>query len=408
MTDRLFVAMSSQRLAEEISRARQRVILAVPGIHEIVAQALVGAVDRLGQEAVTVVLDCDGEVCRMGYGSIEAIQLLKGIGFPIRQSPGLRFGVLICDDRAWNFAPAVQCVEAETHRNDRPNGVACTPEQVEALIMAICPPDPQPGEEEPQPEIGSRPLSEFEIKRTEKDLQERPPQQFDLARIVRVYQSYFQYVEVHLEGCAITRRQVQLPPSLLNLTDDKDLEARLRTTYNLIEKDSAISGREIRKKLDDLLNASAPSLGKPWGRVLLKAKKADFEKEITKLRQDIEAHKKKVEAEVGGHINQSIERIAKAWVKSVMASPPAELKFRVPGEITEEVALNWLKDELAQVFPSLEDILKKMELQVHFSDVTYETLNAEKFFEALKKKFKHIDWNKPFEEFDAAQAKDQG
>jgi hypothetical protein len=49
MTERIFVAMSSERMAAEIRQAHQRVLLAAPGIHEDVAKALCEAADRLGK-----------------------------------------------------------------------------------------------------------------------------------------------------------------------------------------------------------------------------------------------------------------------------------------------------------------------------------------------------------------------
>lgn len=70
MLGRIFVAMPQERVAAEIKEAHHRVVLAAPGIHLPVAESIMDAVDRLGTEAVTVVVDCDDEVCRMGYGTI--------------------------------------------------------------------------------------------------------------------------------------------------------------------------------------------------------------------------------------------------------------------------------------------------------------------------------------------------
>jgi hypothetical protein len=44
-----------------------------------------------------------------------------------------------------------------------------------------------------------------------------------------------------------------------------------------------------------------------------------------------------------------------------------------------------------------------MELQVQFRDVTYETLNEDGFVESLRKAYPYVDWDKPYEQFQAAR-----
>jgi hypothetical protein len=356
---------------------------------------------------VTVVLDCDDEVCRMGYGEIAAIQLLRQMGLGVRQSPGLRIGALICDDRAWVYAPTVLCVEDEAHRDDRPNAILLCREQAEELIRAICPPEPKEGEVEVEPEIGARPLSEFEVKRTEKQLTIAPPMKFDVARLVKVFQPYLQYVEVSLKGCSINRRQIQIPRYLLNLTGDEALEARLRTTFNLIERDSAVSDSALRKEIKRILDDLTCSLGEPWGRVMLRAKRTEFDAEIEGLLKKIVAHKKTVKDKLQEEIAKSVGKMAEAWVDKILEKPPQKLRKQVIGPPTREQALAWLKDELTNSFPTAEKLITEMGLSVHFRDVTYETLNNKDFREALRRAFPYVNWDKPFDEFDAAKSKEE-
>lgn len=401
---RCFQALPPERQAEEIRQAGERVIFAAPGLFPPVPEALLEAGNRLGEKAVTVVLDCDDEVCRLGLGDFNAIKTLKNAGMSVKQSPGLRIGVLICDQKAWAFAPPVLCVEEGSGEDNWPNAVFLGPQIAKALAEAITPFQLSLFDPPLSAQIGTRELDELTMKRTENSLKERPPQQFDIARQVRVYQSYFQYVEVHLEGLAIQRQKVRLPKSLINFTGDETIEARLSTAFDLIDKDSDFSDLTIRRKLQKLLNNLAPQLGKPWGRVLLREKRAEFDQKIEDLKKEIKAHSEKVKNEIQKYLQDSISRLAKAFAVTVKKNPPEVLRCRVPGEITEEVAENWLKEEFAKVFPTPEKILKRMTLSVHFRDVTYETLNERNFQKRLKKEFPTIKW--PFEEFDAAKAKE--
>jgi hypothetical protein len=49
------------------------------------------------------------------------------------------------------------------------------------------------------------------------NLKEAPPVRFDLARQVRVFEPYLQYVELSLTGAAIQRHRLAIPPSIQKL-----------------------------------------------------------------------------------------------------------------------------------------------------------------------------------------------
>jgi hypothetical protein len=52
---------------------------------------------------------------------------------------------------------------------------------------------------------------------TQVALAQVPPIPFDVARQVRVFEPYIQYVEINLKGCHIERRTVELPKSIQGL-----------------------------------------------------------------------------------------------------------------------------------------------------------------------------------------------
>jgi hypothetical protein len=67
------------------------------------------------------------------------------------------------------------------------------------------------------------------------------------------------------------------------------------------------------------------------------------------------------------------------------------------------VIRDWLRAELTQFFPRPANLIKEMELDVQFRDVTYETLKDVGFVEKLREAYPHVDWDKPFTEFEAAR-----
>ena len=60
-----------------IDAAESRVVFLAPGISSPVADALSRAWRRLNPDDVSVIIDTDPEVCRMGYGTIEALKIAQ-------------------------------------------------------------------------------------------------------------------------------------------------------------------------------------------------------------------------------------------------------------------------------------------------------------------------------------------
>ena len=96
----LFSTLSSSRIAEIICTAEKFACYAGPGIQLEPAEAIVKVAGQLGAGAVTVCLDFNERVARMGYGSIEAVKCLRENGVLVRNAIGLRTAMLIVDNEA--------------------------------------------------------------------------------------------------------------------------------------------------------------------------------------------------------------------------------------------------------------------------------------------------------------------
>ena len=58
--------------------------------------------------------------------------------------------------------------------------------------------------------------------------------------------------------------------------------------------------------------------------------------------------------------------------------------------------------DLPCVFPNAESLIQDMRLEVHYKDVTFETLNGADFLESAKAAFPNHDWDRAYAEFKAA------
>jgi hypothetical protein len=250
-------------------------------------------------------------------------------------------------------------------------------------------------------EVPSTKVIDEEFVAVGKRLEEAPPVQFDVARQVRVFNAYLQYVELKLSGAAIQRHRIAIPPSIQKLGGSKDLEGRLRTTFDLIEKGGKLSSKALEDTLNEIRKNFTPSLGRDHGRVVLKAAKPHLEERLSKFRGELKTHQEKVEKELQGQLDESRNQIVDYFVPRVMASPPDAMRGQFL-KFEEAEARIWLDGELDRVFPRADALIQKMQLDVRYKDVTFETLNREDFLDAIKEAFQRIDWDKAYKEFRAA------
>lgn len=419
--DILFCSLSSIRIAELVRSAQHVVCYAGPGIQVDVAQAMVETASRLGPEMVTVCLDFDERVMRMGYGEIEAVRLLRDVNISVYNSPGLRTALVIKDDTGFIFTPTALYLEAEPIDNTVRNAMRMSVEQItEALarlspaakVIAVAQANTQ--EERRRIEalpldVGSEQVTDVQFSEVNMNLTEAPPVSFDLARQVRVFEPYLQYVELSLTGAAIQRHRLTIPSSILKLGGSKELENRLRTTFELIERGSKLSSKPLEDALNNIRKDFTRSLGKEHGRVILKAAKPHLIARLATFRTKLESHQATVAAELQQHLNDSRKQIVDYYLPRAVATPPdALLGQLLSGKSSEDDAQRWLNTELDQVFPSAKSLIQKMKLDECFKDVTFETLNRKDFLESVKTAFPDVDWDKAYNEFKAAGERDSG
>jgi len=411
----LFCALTPLRIAELIRSAQQSVCYAAPGIQLDLAQALVEVAGRLGTESLTVSLDFDEHVMRMGYGSIDAVELLLHAGISVQNSPGLRTALVVVDNEGYIFTPTALYLEAEPTDGSACNAVRMSGEQVAQALARLSPaakvialaqaPTPEAKQriEALTVDVVSAPITPAKWTEVTTSLKEAPPVRFDLARQVRVFEPYLQYVELSLTGAAIQRHRMAIPEKVQKLGGSKELENRLRTTFELIEKGSKLSSKPLEDALNEIRKNFTPSLGKDHGRVVLKAAKPHLEARLTELRAKLEAHQKAVAGDLQKHLDTSRDQIVAYYLPRVMdAKPDALLGQSLNGEISEAGARRWLHGELDKVFPRSESLIQEMKLDERYKDVTFETLNREDFLDSVKDAFPDVDWDKAYSEFRAA------
>jgi hypothetical protein len=256
-------------------------------------------------------------------------------------------------------------------------------------------------------EVGSSAVDQLVFTVVAQRLSEAPPVRFDLARQVRVFEPYLQYVELSLSGAAIQRHRLAIPEKIQKLGGSVDLEGRLRTTFELIERGGKLSSKPLEDALNEIRKDFTPSLGKDHGRVALKAAKPHLLKRLQEFRQKLELHQKAVAEDLQKHLDTSRQQIIDHYLQRVIDTPPDALLGQLLSEKpTEGDARRWLNSELDRVFPRAGALIQGMKLNDRFKDVTFETLNEEDFLELVQLAFPAVNWDKAYAEFRAAGEED--
>ena len=413
MSEPLFLSLDSGRLAHKIAGAEESVCYAAPGILPEPASALAALAERISPQQITVCLDFDERVMRMGFGTLDAVQTLRSVGIEFRSTPGLRTGLIVIDDAGYIFTPTALYLEADERSDMAPNAMRLSGDQATEALARLSPAakaiavtlakteDERERIRERVVEVRSERVQDSDFTAVEHSLLEAPPVSFDVARQVRVFDAYFQYVELSLTGAAIQRRRLAIPPRIQKLGSPKDLEGRLKTTFDLIEKGGRLSSKALENTLNEIRRDFTPSLGKSHGRVVRKAAKPYLEGRLAEFRGELKAHQENVEKDLQNQLDESRQQIVDYYVPIVVANPPDAMRGRFP-KCEQPEATAWLKGELDRVFPEAKALVQKMRLEVRYKDVTFETLQQDDFLASIKKAFPEIDWEKTYAEFRAA------
>ena len=411
----LFTHMSSSRMAELIRRARRVVCYAGPGIQVAPAEAMAYVSQSKIEVRFTVTLDFNEEVARMGYGDIKAVQTLRDANIDISSSPGLRSALIVVDDEGFVFTPTALLLEAEHASVAAQNALRLTSEQVVDAMARLSPAarkiaieSVEDAEEEQRLaalpiDIATTPLDENEFTKVRRRLEKVPPVQFDLARQVRVYKARLRSLELKLSGVAIQRHRVQIPGVLHRLGNSRELEGRLRTTFDLIKKDSKISSKKLEDELRRIRKVLSPSLGKEYGRVILRRNIPLLHKHLAEFRAKLARHQKEVSEALQVQIDQAKQDVVGYYLLLVVDDPPLELEVLKSERVShDDVARQWLDGLLGDAFPTAESLVKEMELTHKIMDFTLETLEDEQFLNKVKEAFPAEDWDRAHEEYLAA------
>ena len=117
------MSFTETEMEAAIACAKHRLVIVAPGMSIKIARTLATKWHELGSAAVQVILDLDPEVCRLGYGEADALEVLQQtaqvLGTQLQQQAGLRIGLVMSDETTTVFAPTPLLIEAGGQPGER-------------------------------------------------------------------------------------------------------------------------------------------------------------------------------------------------------------------------------------------------------------------------------------------------
>jgi hypothetical protein len=423
---RLFTVANDDTLISMIDSAFTRLIVVAPGLSVAVAAALAARVtgDRCPPE-LSVTLDVDPEVCRLGYGDFGALETLAlaltSRGHSLQTQKGVRVGLFVADSDILVYSPTPQLIEAGSNSEEKPNAIRISNISPEGLSFAC-------GAKDSSvlglvQEVGLKPADKRLVEKTEADLKENPPRKFNLARLERVFNYKLEFVEFSLEGFRLSTRTVPLPPDLLGLVE-ADLQERLRNTFRVFEAGVPFEfeiadphePKRMLKVTEKWLGAEAKqirddyfiSLGSSsYGNLILKRRKDDFQRKVERLSSLVDVYAEKVREAITAKVKNTRDNLIKTLFPRVKAAPPPDwLAQSVDGSLEDEVVLERLTGGIDKAFGKVQETFAPV-VTCLFKGVQYETITGDpRFRKRIEKYFGKKDAARLLSEYDASRAED--
>jgi len=401
-TEQAITVASEATILAMIQGAQERLIVLAPGLTRSVAACLSRRWQELGPDCVTVILDLDPEVYRLGYGEVEALKVLEQtaaeLGTMLQRQPGIRIGLVLADNRTLIYSPTPLLIEAGPSSAQTPNAVLLEspPPRVLAELGR--------GENGVKEQvIGLDKARRGDIEAVGKDLKQNPPLKFDIARTVRVFNAAFEFVEFELKGCFLSRRTVPIPSDLMGLAKDPRTQRLLTSHFKLVGEEENVSEERVIRLKKWICDRYLITLPK-YGTVVLRTNKPDFEVAVKALRRYVTRFQRQIVDKLQKVMDANRKSLVTALTPAVVANPPARWKRFLGNHASKGDLTATLESEIEKAFGSAESLVSKMDVFVLFKGVTYESLSDPDFIKTARKAIPLL--KQLHEEYDAARGQD--
>lgn len=392
-----FTSASDDQITALVSQAKRRLVMIAPALSAKAAQAIAARMEDLPALSLSIIIDADPEVYRMGYGEVEALEIIRSAAakasFRLREQPGVRIGVIVSDDATLIYSPVSQNIEAGSTTDDKPNALLLTGAVADTLAEKAGVPSDQ--DDISEPEIGRESLSVERVEKAQKNLKQNPPLPVDLTRKLNVFITRVQYVELEARGYQLSRRRAELPKDFVGMASDdlkERVTGRIRTPLDGIGKLSveievrdkketlSVDEKFLQRERQEIEKALTHVLPKR-GRVILRKDRASFNHQIERFTAIVTEYQKALASELENAREQFRQSFVDEFLDRWKAQPPSYYARRL-----EPPSEAQLSDDIQEQANLLFDKIVKLDgldINVIYKDVAIEDLNDANFMTAL-------------------------
>jgi hypothetical protein len=300
--------------------------------------------------------------------------------------------MVIADDQTLVFTPVPRLVEAGPNTTAGANAIRLgpAPKAIEAELG---------GTGEDSLRIGRQTLSPGRFEETKAALKASPPQAFDVARQVVVFNAFIEFVEIEVRGTELSRRTFRIPPFLLAVADSKVRE-QLKTSYSL-QPDKLLDGSAVERDRK-LLTSKFLRVIPRYGTVVLRKDKDDLIDAIEELADSVKAFGERARSDLQAQIDKTVAELKASLLPGLLQNPPAEWTLLTGRPLDKGRIEANLEAELRAAFGSAANVAAGMSVHHRFKGVTHEMLRDKAFIAAARKAVPELE--SLYLEFSAAAA----
>lgn len=244
------------------------------------------------------------------------------------------------------FSPKPLLIEASSSQGFQPNAI-CMDHIPPSILGEIG----WGQDSDNEKTVGLQSVTPDQIELIKADLQENPPQKFDITRTVQVFNSRFEFVEVEVRGCSISRKTATIPSELMAFIRDKDARNNLHSSYQIVRENSELSGKKIhqlRKQLVDSWLALIPG----FGMIVLRKNKEKLLEGIEELKIEVGKFQKDIQEKLQEEINHNCKILVQSLLPAVLQNPPQRWRNQIGPNPSKNSIEAMLDSDLRKSFGS--------------------------------------------------------
>jgi hypothetical protein len=197
---------------------------------------------------------------------------------------------------------------------------------------------------------------------------------------------------------------VSIPSDLMGLAKDPKAQKLLRSSFQLIEDDSEVSGERVTRLKQFIAKTYLTNLP-TYGTVILRSNKESFQIAVRALERYVRRFQRQLKRKLQQAIDAKREVLTSALLPSVAKNPPPRWKRFIGEHPSDREIEDMLRSELTDAFGNSNSVFQNMTVKAIFKGITYELLSDPEFMRIASRELRLP--GALHNEFDAAKADGQ-